>query len=294
MYGLLGWVKRIFALLALGSLLYFGWHEREMLGKVLVSASPEILAEAVGSWMLMHLLSPLFVTIVFRGSGLDLGYRQVLRIHLENLPARYIPGGIWHTVGRVLAFRALGIDAQRISLFVLLENVVSAAVAFLLGGSVLFYFHGPDGWGRLAVMSAIVSGLIVLLLPVLLHFWLSGRNIRMSPGHYIVSILVVCLLWCVCSTAFVMFVSSFAGLLLETSLLETAAAYLFSWGVGFLAVFAPQGIGVFEVTAGELLSGALSLGGVAFLLAGFRAVVFTADLLAWLLGRLLLQEKSVR
>ena len=290
-----GWLvraKRVFAVLATGCLLYFGWHSREMLGEIIASASPGILALAVGSWLLLHLLSPLFVALVFRGSGLDLHYRQVLRIHLENLPARYIPGGIWHTVGRVLAFRKLGVDAHRISLFVLLENVISAAVAFLLGGGLLFHFHGPDSWGGLAVVSAIISGLVILHFPILLHFWLSGRNIKMSTGHYIGGIFVVCLVWCAASAAFVLFVSSFAGLSLEISLLETAAAYLFSWGVGFLAVFAPQGIGVFEVTAGQLLRGTTALGGVAVLLAGFRAVIFIADLLAWVLGRLLLSRDT--
>jgi len=55
-------------------------------------------------------------------------------------------------------------------------------------------------------------------------------------------------------------------------------------------VFAPQGIGVFEVVAGELLRGSIALGGVAALLAGFRVVIFTADLFAWLLGRLLVSR----
>ncbi len=114
----------------------------------------------------------------------------------------------------------------------------------------------------------------------------------MPARYYIGSILVVMLTWCVASAAFVLFVSSFSALSLEMPILEIAAAYLFSWGVGFVAVFAPQGIGVFEVMAGELLRGSLALSGVAVLLAGFRAVIFTADLLAWLLGRLLLPGEA--
>jgi hypothetical protein len=288
----MAWVKRLFALLAVSCLLYFGWRARDLLGGIITSASLTILVAAVGMWLLMHLLSPLFATVVYRGSGHAIAYQSALRIHLANLPARYIPGGIWHTVGRIVAFRGLGIDANRISLFVLLENVLAAAVAFLLGGGLLFLYRGSDDWGSLAVLCAAAGGLVLVALPVLLHFWMSGRSVEMPARYYIGSIFVVLLTWCVGSAAFVLFVSSFTALSLEMPLLETAAVYLFSWGVGFLAVFAPQGIGVFEVTAGELLRGSFALGGVAVLLAGFRAVIFIADLLAWMLGRLLLPRDS--
>jgi hypothetical protein len=288
----MAWIKRLFALLAISCLLYFGWHARDLLGDIISSASLALLASAVGMWLLMHLLSPLFATVVFRGSGHKIAYQSALQIHLANLPARYIPGGIWHTVGRIVAFRGLGIDGNRIGFFVLLENVLAAAVAFSLGGGLLFLYRGSDDWGNLAALCAAAGGLVLLVLPVLLRLWMPGRGVEMLSRYYTGSIIVVVLTWIVGSAAFVLFVSSFAALSLEMPLLETAAVYLFSWGVGFLAVFAPQGIGVFEVTAGQLLRGTTALGGVAVLLAGFRAVIFIADLLAWVLGRLLLSRDT--
>ncbi len=287
--GWLSWLKRLFALLAVGCLLYFGWHSRELLGEILTGTSTGMLAAAVAVWLFMHLVSPLFATVVFMGSGFHMRYRRALNIHLANLPARYIPGGIWHTVGRIVSYRELGIDAGRISLFVLLENVLSAAVAFLLGGGVLSVYRGMDDWGSLAALCAAGGGIVLILMPVLLRFRVARPIARIASGHYLAGIAVILLNWCVAATAFVLFVASFKALSLETPLLETAAVYLFSWGVGFIAVFAPQGVGVFELMAGELLRGSLALGGVAVLLVGFRAVIFAADLLGWVLGRLLLQ-----
>jgi hypothetical protein len=285
---LVTWMKRLFIGLAIGFLLYFGWHSRALLINIVASATLPGLAAAVAFWLLMHLLSPLFATIVFRGSGFPLGYGKALNIHLVNLPARYIPGGVWHTFGRVVAFRNLGIDAGRISLFVVLENVVAAAVAFLLGGGLLFVYRGADHWGSIALLCAVVSGLLLLILPLLLRMRISGRRMGATTvKHYLGSIAVVALIWCVTSAAFVAFVASFEALPLQSRLPETAAAYLFSWGVGYIAIFAPQGVGVFELMAGELLRGSLPLGGVAVLLAGFRVVIFVADLLAWLAGRLI-------
>lgn len=285
---LMALLKQLFFLLAAGCLLYYGWQARELLAEIINSASLAVLAAAVVCWLFMHLLSPSFATVVFRGNGIAINYRDALRIHLANLPARYIPGGIWHTVGRIVAFRGLGIDATRLSLFVLLENVLAVAVAFLMGGGLLFLYRGMDEWGGLALVCAMAGGLVVLFLPVLLHFWMSGRSVSMSIKHYFGGFIIFVMSWSIASTSFVLFVSAFTALPLDMPLMETAAAYLFSWGVGFLAVFAPQGIGVFEVTAGELLRGSMALGSVAVLLAGFRAVILVADLLAWLLGRMLL------
>ena len=57
---------------------------------------------------------------------------------------------------------------------------------------------------------------------------------------------------------------------------RTVGAFGVSWGIGFFALFAPQGIGVFE---GALVS-VLDWGADAVLLvAGFRAVLLVRDLL---------------
>jgi hypothetical protein len=61
-----------------------------------------------------------------------------------------------------------------------------------------------------------------------------------------------------------------------------AGIYLFSWGVGFLAIFAPQGIGVFEFVASELMASPVGFMGLAALIAGFRIVVLVADIAVWL------------
>ncbi len=87
--------------------------------------------------------------------------------------------------------------------------------------------------------------------------------------------------WCIAATAFVIYLSAFPGLALQAAPLETAGAYLFSWGVGFIAIFAPQGIGVFEVVAADLMRGAGTFMSVAALLGGFRIIVLAADATVW-------------
>ena len=92
--------------------------------------------------------------------------------------------------------------------------------------------------------------------------------------------------WVVAAATFICYLAAFPAVLAAASLIEVGATYLFSWGVGYVAIFAPQGIGVFEVVAGKLLNAPLSLGGMAALMAGFRLVILAADAVVWVLSRL--------
>jgi uncharacterized membrane protein YbhN (UPF0104 family) len=83
--------------------------------------------------------------------------------------------------------------------------------------------------------------------------------------------------WAWAGTVFAIYLAAFPALE-EPGPVAVAGAYMVAWGVGWLAVFAPQGIGVFEVTLAALLVG--GLGGVAVVIAGYRAVVAVRDVLA--------------
>ena len=97
--------KRIFLPIALAFLAYFAWQSRELLVELIRSAQLLKLAVAVLVWMLMYATAPLLSMLVFRAREVPLSYKTAARIHITNLPARYLPGGIWHTVGRIAGFR---------------------------------------------------------------------------------------------------------------------------------------------------------------------------------------------
>ncbi len=282
--------KRIFLPIAFAFLAYFAWESRELLVDVLRNAEPLKLAAAVLVWMLMHALSPLFSMMIFRARNVPLSYKTAARIHIANLPARYVPGGIWHTVGRIAGFRDMNIGQRDISIFVFLENTLAVCVAFVIGGSLLAANRGLDGWGQIAALSALGGTVFLLASPFILSLRVIQGDDRFPCGDLVANTIVTAISWCVAATAFVIYLSAFPGMALQAAPLETAGAYLFSWGVGFISIFAPQGIGVFEVVAADLMRGAGTLMSVAALLAGFRLVVLAADATAWaalhgLLGR---------
>ena len=273
--------KHIFLPIALAFLAWFAWESRELLIDVVRSAKPLKLAMAVIAWMSMHALSPLFSMLIFRARNVPLSYKTAARIHIANLPARYIPGGIWHTVGRIAGFRDMDIGQRDISIFVFLENLLAVCVAFMIGGSLLAANRGLDGWGQIAALSAVGGAVFLLASPFILSLRVIQGDDRFPTRDFVAVTIVTAISWCIAATAFVIYLSAFPGLALQAAPLETAGAYLFSWGVGFIAIFAPQGIGVFEVVAADLMRGAGTFMSVAALLGGFRIIVLAADATVW-------------
>lgn len=272
--------------IALGFLGLLAWRSRETLASLLEGADGVFLALSLAAWVAAHFVSPLFVRLVLGRSTEGVGYRLAFRIHAQNLPARYIPGGVWHTVGRVTDLRRAGVATGRLAAFVFLENSLAASVTLAVGGTVVWCMRPLDGWGGLGLLG-VVSGVAGLAVSAyLVNRWILRGRDRIRFGEYLRCVAVVSFFWIFASVAFVTYLCAFPTMSCMQSWLFTAGAYLFSWGVGFLAIFAPQGLGVFEVVLGSLLADPLPLGTIAALVAGFRIVVMVADVLVWLGARL--------
>lgn len=125
------------------------------------------------------------------------------------------------------------------------------------------------------------------------RFFLTSQS-RLIPRLYFIAIICATTNWLIAGAAFALYLSGFPALELSTSLFEAAGVYIFAWGVGFIALFAPQGIGVAEFTSAQLLSASYSVGTLAVLLAGFRAVILCADLLTWIFSVLVADRTAFR
>lgn len=273
--------KRIFLPAAVAFLIYFAWQSRDVLIVIVQTAKPVYVVLAILVWSLMYALAAVFSVLIFRARNTQISYKTAIKIHVSNLPARYLPGGIWHTVGRIADFRNLGIGQRDIAIFVFLENMLGPCVAFVIGGSLLASYLGFTGWGQIAALSAIAAAAFLIASPYILSLRVIHGG---SPFPVVVlakGVLLSAVSWAVAAGAFVIYLAAFPGLRLQLPILEMVGAYLFSWGVGFISIFAPQGVGVFEVVAADIMRGTESLTNVAVLLAGFRLIILAADALAW-------------
>lgn len=259
-------------------LMVAAWQTRAAFTTVLAQVQLLPLLVTVALWSLLHLLTPVFTWLVLRECGSDISYRTALGIHVGRLPARYLPGGIWHTVSRVMDLHRLGVGRAELSTLVLLENLVPVAVALSLAGGFLLLADG----NRLAALAALSGGVLLLAcLPVVLRHRLLLRGRPFASTIYLKAAATTTAFWLVAATAFACYWSAFPAAHAGHPVAEVYAAYLLAWVAGFVSVFAPQGIGVFESVTGVLLQGALPFAGVAVLAAGFRAAILAADAFAY-------------
>jgi hypothetical protein len=271
-------VRTLLGPIALLFLAIAAWQSRDLAIDLLAQAEMIAIAVAILSWAGLHLLSPLLATMLLRDLGADVTYRMALDIHVRRLPTRYVPGGIWHTVSRVIDLNGHGVDRPRLATLLIVENTFPFALAAVLGGTTWL-----TSGGRVAIgVAALVAGLLVLILApyALLSKYLGTRVATPSLGVLARVALLQAVFWCVASSVFWLYWTALPNPGSQSALL-VGSAYLVSWAVGFVAVFAPQGLGVFEASIAGLLGSALPFVGVAVLAAGFRLVVLCADAIAW-------------
>ncbi|MBV1870878.1 MAG: hypothetical protein KUG76_08210 [Gammaproteobacteria bacterium] len=273
--------------LALMYMGYFAWKSSGKLEELINQADIKIFIVSIFLWVTLQLLSPLFTAIVFRGWNVEVTYRELLIIHANRLPAKYIPGGIWHSVARIVDYKTRGLDGKKLSLYFLLENIVAASVTLVLGGFVVICNLQEHDVKFYSVLAVVLFSLLIIVLTffVVTNDSYIGIN-KLKVRYLFLSISTVVLFWIFASTSFVFFIHAFDGLNISGSYIEIAGIYIFSWGVGFIALFAPQGFGVSEYVSAQLLGSSLSLNQFIVLLVGYRILIAIADILTWFLSKI--------
>ena len=144
------WLKALkvaFTWFAVAAMVLAVWRSWHFLANAWAGAAPGNLIAAVLLWAATHFVAP-GVAVLVLGRDRAVDYRAALGVHALRLPAKYIPGGIWHMVGRVADFRELGHERPSLVDFVLIENLVAAGCALGVGASLLLLFGGtPLGYG---------------------------------------------------------------------------------------------------------------------------------------------------
>ncbi len=281
-------VKILYTPVSLFFIIYFSWLNRLLLAKMLDVADISYIFLAVCLWSLLHLLSPFSPKIIFACLGLSITYKDLLNIHIIRLPARYLPGGIWHTVGRLADYHAFGISKMHLTILALVETIFPCAITLFIGGGYLWLTGEKNMLTTVEGALALLSLCTILLTPIVMKWRFTSYFNKKFTLLYALLVLISILFWIIVSISFLFYYSSVSINPSEMSLLNIGATYVFSWGIGYISIFAPQGIGVLEVVAGKLMALPMSLGGAVAFLAGFRIIALAADCLTWLSYRFFL------
>lgn len=251
------------------------WRARDLIGSVLHSTRGDLLLAAVACWCGSHVLAPIFTAIVLRQCGIMLPYRTVLGIHVRRLPARYLPGGIWHTVSRMADLRHKGAGRQPLLALVVGENLLPLAAAIFLAALVGLW----AGFAARALAALSCSMVLIIGVCLAMRHLLRGMH-ALSLRAFLGMLLATLGFWLLAGTAFTMYWLSFPSATHE-DITHIYGAYWLAWSGGFLAIFAPQGIGVFESIFALLLKGEVAFSQLVVIAAGFRVVVLVADAVSY-------------
>ena len=238
--------KRCWVTLVLAGLTYYLWQNgQQMIATLREIPAVNLLSSFAcllcGKFAALYLMR---ASLQLQGSQLT-GWRNNLWVYASSDVAKYMPGGIWAIVGRIVYYRNYGTSAAGISKALLLENMGLAIAAMLLGAPVGLILFAEQGWS-LALFAALILVLAVLGLPIVarqtrLHNLLDFRG---KTGRIILAALGIMLLgWVAMGTSFFLLLPEYNTL---HYWLWSIGSYATAFIAGMAVVFAPAGAGVRE------------------------------------------------
>jgi hypothetical protein len=256
------------------------------LREVLAKLSTLGLAVCILVYSAAHFLAVLATHFLLKGQKIERPYLQLLGFYFRRLPAKYLPGGIWHNVGRGGDLISTGVPAPTVGKLVALEQMLAVWWSGFLGLCLLAAsVNGQLRWIAAAVALGwfALTHLGILMLSrrsTIAPLVTSARSVHVS-FVYIAG-------WSLLATAFCTYLYMVG--LANVPVLRTAASYLISWMIGALAIFSPQGMGIFELSMTKTLgTTGLSQPELVWLIGSYRIIVLIADLGAWCTWTLLHQ-----
>lgn len=274
--------KRIYTPLVLVLIFYLLFKNYGALKNQALTCNIYLIFISATIWGLLHVIAAASPYLILNGIfSYSLSFKSLMSIYFKRIPIKYLPGGIWHTVGRLSDYRALGVQNRSLSQLALFEFLFPIPVTFLLGSTFLLFANRP-------VISSVVlySIIAVCFFSILVMATLIPKN-KQKFLFYLVLFSII--YWIIASASFYTYtLSSISTLKLSGyQFIKVSGSYLFSWGTGYISFFAPQGIGVFEVLLSKLLQSQLSVQEMVTILFGYRVILVFADLCSYGLFMLL-------
>jgi glycosyltransferase 2 family protein len=223
-----------------------------------------MLAIAVIVTIIAHVWSGWVWTWILAIFKQPLGVAEGIRVYLVTNIAKYSPGNIWHFYGRITAVGQKGGSRGAATLSVLLEPLLMAAAALLIGlvsstlGNAITW--DQQIWFQLAALGAILMGIQPRILNILLHRLSRSKNKADATSANAIELTKYPLAPFVGEMGFVIlrgigFILTFVAIQTVTwqQIPQLFSAFSFAWLLGLIVPGAPGGLGIFEVTAYGLL-----------------------------------------
>ncbi len=193
-------------------------------------------------------------------------YDRMFYINSITQLAKYLPGGIWHHVGRAGFYRADGLPLARGSRAMILESIWLVSASAVVGGVFFALYRGQP---LLSVLLIVVWWALLARL-----YRVFSGELRWSAALYVLGLQA--LIWTLLGLCM--------WVILPVDTPQSAplaiGAFGISYAIGYVVIFAPGGIGVREA----VLTAALAV-----VIAPSSALIYAAvNRLVWVISELIL------
>jgi len=245
-----------------------------------------LILSAMVVWLMYGLLVAAW-RIMLTGWGRGLDFWSAARIWTVSSLGKYLPGKVWAVAGMAVMAQRAGVGAGPATASAIILQVLAigtgAAVAALTGWSSLrSAYPGAEG-GLPALLLLSLLAVVVLLRPdwVRRLVRIAAPDVSVSltppPGAVAFGVLANTMAWIGYGGALWLLAR---GLLPEAGLglMPAIAVFTTSYLAGFLALFAPGGIGVREGVFILMLQGSIGIGAATALAVASRLLLTVTEL----------------
>lgn len=257
------WLRAAVVLLVLGAWGWFLWGQLDALRAYEWRLAPLPFAAAVGWGALYFAGLALSWTLLLRttgGAARQVALADGVRIWTGTMLSRYLPGNIWHIVGRVALAGSLGVSRTQVATSATVEQLLTLLGALALFALSLPFWRGaagPEVWlllfvpVGLALLHPRVLGALLaaaaarLRRPELAWPYSYGELMRILVAYILANLAGGLALWVIIAA------------LAPTELGQLAfviGAAAAAWAAGYLSFLTPSGLGVREAALTAMLA----------------------------------------
>lgn len=251
---LLKWIW--LALVLAGAGWYFYSHFQEISGYLATLSISRILLSAVFLLIGKALLSDI-TRLSLKKVDWVIPYKEAFSITSVTQLGKYLPGGIWHFAGKFGIYKVKGISTRQTTQAMIYENIWLLSSATVIG---LMMLLGSSGGVLCGTLDFLCDPRVVIVLMIALPaVWLAAlcayerfffRDKKVNFSGFGLVLLEQIGIWVLFGLSFWLVFPPQAGFLMPV-----IGAFNLSWVAGYLAFFAPGGIGIREALLTVILGG---------------------------------------
>lgn len=196
---------------------------------------------------------------ILRRTGSSISFRKLFRAWFISNLGKYVPGKVWQFLGMLLLLEKEGVPKKN----TFSTGVLGQTLSVISGLFITLIFLGSEVYSKIlsknpALMTVVIiffTGILTLifypkLLERIINFGLRVLKkdqilLDLKSKNVFLYFVSYSLAWLLFGLAFTIFIKAFTSASLELYPGLTGA-FAFSFNIGFLALFAPGGIGVRE------------------------------------------------